>query len=281
MTITRQPIIALVGHVDHGKSSILEKIKGISITAHEPGLITQKITAYSIAMGNMQNFCGDILKQLKVKLTIPGILLIDTPGHAAFTNLRKRGGSIADMAILVIDINEGVKPQTIEAVEILKNCKTPFVIALNKIDLIGGWRSKKDLGLIQNISSQSENIKTALDTKMYEIVGRLYNLGITAERFDRVDDYTKQIAIIPVSAKTLEGWPELLMTISGLTKRYFEKKLEIKLNAKAKGTVLEVKEDKNLGIVLDVIVYDGMLNINDIIIIGGIEKPITTKVSSI
>src|SRR3989344_9002544 len=198
MAIIRQPIVALVGHVDHGKSSILEKIRGISITSNEPGLITQKIKAYSTSLDNIKNFCGSLLEQLKIKLTIPGILFIDTPGHAAFTNLRKRGGSIADIAILVIDVNEGLKPQTMEAIDILKSYKTPFIIALNKIDAISGWHSKKDNGLIKSIEMQNENVRNLLDTKLYEIVGRLYDHGIKTERFDRIDDYTKQIAIIPL-----------------------------------------------------------------------------------
>ena len=80
---------------------------------------------------------------LKMKFTIPGLLFLDTPGHAAFTNIRKRGGNLADIAILVIDINEGVKPQTIEVLNIFKNYKTPFIIAANKIDLIQGWKTEK------------------------------------------------------------------------------------------------------------------------------------------
>ena len=281
MTIIRQPIVALVGHVDHGKSSILEKIRGISITSHEPGLITQMIKAYSISLNNIKNFCGSLLDQLKIKLTIPGILFIDTPGHAAFTNLRKRGGSIADIAILVIDVNEGLKPQTMEAIDILKSYKTPFIIALNKIDAISGWHSKKDNGLIKSIEMQNENVRNLLDTKLYEIVGRLYDHGIKTERFDRIDDYTKQIAIIPLSAKTLEGIPEMLVVLTGLAQRFLEKKLEIKFGENGKGIILEVKEEKNTGIVLDAILYDGVLNANDILVIGGIEKATVTKVKSI
>ena len=281
MAMIRQPIVALVGHVDHGKSSILEKIRGISITSHEPGLITQMIKAYSISIDDIKKFTGVLLDQLKVKLTIPGILFIDTPGHAAFTNLRRRGGNISDLAILVIDINEGLKPQTFEAIEILRAYKTPFVIALNKIDAISGWHSKKNSGLMQNINSQSEYVRQFLDTKLYEILGKLYDMGIGSERFDRVDDYTKQVAIIPVSAKTLEGIPELLMILTGLAQKYLEKRLEMRADDVGRGTILEVKEEKNFGMVLDVVLYDGVLNVNDVIIIGGIEKPITTKVRSI
>src|SRR3989344_9138880 len=280
MAMIRQPIVALVGHVDHGKSSILEKIRGISITSHEPGLITQMIKAYSVSLENIKSFCGNLLEQMKIKIDIPGILFIDAPGHAAFTNLRKRGGSIADIAILVIDINEGIKPQTLEAIEILKSNKTPFIIALNKIDAISGWRQNKSLSLIQDINAQSENVRNLLDAKLYDVLGRLYDLGFKSERFDRVDDYTTQIAIIPMSAKTLEGIPELLMILTGLSQKYLEKRLEIKPNEKVRGTILEVKEEKNLGIVLDVVLYDGILNANDQIVIGSINQPIATKIRS-
>src|SRR3989338_3829425 len=137
----RQPVIVLVGHVDHGKSSILERIKGISILPKEAGKITQTIKAYTVSLDDIKEITGNLMESLKIKITIPGILLIDSPGHEAFTTLRKRGGNIADIAIVVIDINEGIKPQTLEAIEILKQYKTPFIIAANKIGLIQGWRS--------------------------------------------------------------------------------------------------------------------------------------------
>ncbi|MBI2663632.1 translation initiation factor IF-2 [Candidatus Woesearchaeota archaeon] len=276
----RQPIVVLVGHVDHGKSSILEKIREISITKHEAGFITQKIFAIDVPFENIRKICGSLLDQLKIKLSIPGLLMIDTPGHEAFTNLRKRGGNLADIAILVIDINEGLKPQTVEAIEILKQYKTPFVIALNKIDLIPGWKSQKTF-LINNINSQPDSVKQRLDNKLYEILGQLYNLNIKTERFDRIEDYTKQIAMIPCSAKTTEGFPELLMVITGLAQRYMEDSLKIEVKGDAKGTILEVKDEKGLGTTVDVIIYDGLLKVNDQIIIGGIDDSIITKVRSL
>jgi len=276
----RQPIVVLVGHVDHGKSSILERIREISITKHEAGFITQKIFAIDVPFENIRKICGSLLDQLKIKLSIPGLLMIDTPGHEAFTNLRKRGGNLADIAILVIDINEGLKPQTVEAIEILKQYKTPFVIALNKIDLIPGWKSQKTF-LINNINSQPDSVKQRLDNKLYEILGQLYNLNIKTERFDRIEDYTKQIAMIPCSAKTTEGFPELLMVITGLAQRYMEDSLKIEVKGDAKGTILEVKDEKGLGTTVDVIIYDGLLKVNDQIIIGGIDDSIITKVRSL
>ncbi|MBT6995361.1 translation initiation factor IF-2, partial [Candidatus Woesearchaeota archaeon] len=218
---------------------------------------------------------GDLLN--KINLTIPGILFIDSPGHEAFTTLRKRGGNIADIAILVIDVNEGLKPQTIEAIEILKQYKTPFVVAANKIDVMGGWRSQPDKLILQSFSEQSDQVRQSMEMKLYEIVGKLSEMGINSERFDRVDDYTKQIAIIPISAKTGEGFPELLMTITGLAQKFLEDTLNIDVKGQAKGTILEVTEEKGMGKTLDTIIYSGSIKQNDKILVGSIGEPIESK----
>ncbi len=280
MKSTRSPICTVMGHVDHGKSSILDKIRGSAIVKSEAGAITQAIGASIIPLNTIKKICGDLLKQLNMGFTIPGLLFIDTPGHAAFTNLRKRGGNLADIAILVIDVNEGIKPQTMESIDILKQYKTPFLIALNKIDLISGWQTKNS-SLLSSINQQSQSIQQILDTKLYELVGKLSEIKINSERFDRIDDYTKQIAIIPCSAKTGEGIPELLMVLTGLAQKFLEKCLECNVEGDAKGTILEVKEEKGLGKTIDVIIYDGKLKTNDIIVVGGLEKPITTKVKAL
>ena len=183
MAEIRSLICTTLGHVDHGKSSILDKIRGTAIVKGEAGAITQAIGASIIPLDIIQKICGDLLSKLKLKFSIPGLLFIDTPGHAAFTNLRKRGGNLADVAILVIDINEGIKPQTEESIEILKNYKTPFIIAANKIDLIAGWQKKENHSL-DNIKKQTEKLQQELDKKLYTIVGKLSELGFNSERFD-------------------------------------------------------------------------------------------------
>ncbi len=277
----RSPICVVVGHVDHGKSSILDKIRGSCIVDNEPGRITQAIGASIIPLDTIKKVCGPLLKRINIQFTIPGLLFIDTPGHAAFRSLRKRGGNLADFAILVIDINEGFMPQTEESIQILKTYKTPFVVAANKIDLIQGWQSFPEKPLLEDIQSQSEFVKRELDEKIYKIVESLYNLGFEAERFDRVSDYTKQVAIVPVSAKTGEGIPELLMVLIGLTQKYLAQTLKVKAEGPAKGTILEVKEEPGIGKTIDVIIYDGVLRKGDTIIIGGLEKPIITKVRAL
>ncbi|PIN87158.1 translation initiation factor IF-2 [Candidatus Woesearchaeota archaeon CG10_big_fil_rev_8_21_14_0_10_44_13] len=278
----RSPICSVLGHVDHGKSSILDKIRGTCIVKGEAGLITQAIGASIIPLNTVKAKCGALLESLNMKFTIPGLLFIDTPGHEAFTSLRKRGGALADIAILVIDINEGFKPQTVEAIEILKSSKTPFIIAANKIDLIHGWKTDEKKPLIADIMSQNADVITKFEQKLYEIVGKLHEkFQMQSERFDRVDDYTKQIAIVPCSAKTGEGLPELIMVVTGLAQKYLEETLEYDIGGPAKGTIMEVKEDKGLGKTLDVILYDGTLKVNDTVVIGGINGSITAKVRAL
>ena len=281
MANIRSLICLLTGHVDHGKSQIIESISNIKIIEKEAGRITQSIYAVNVSMDKIEKITGGLLNNLKSKIKIPGFLLIDSPGHAAFSNLRKRGGSIADIAIVVIDVNDGIKEQTKEAIEILKKYKTPFIIALNKIDIISGWKFNSNLGILDSINKQAESTRNYLETKLYEIVGKLYDLGFNAERFDRVEDYTKQLAIIPISAKTKEGLPELLMVLTGLAQKYLEKNLAIETDKPAKGVILEVREEKGLGIILDTIIYDGTLKINDQVVIASLEEPIITKIRNL
>ncbi len=277
----RSPIVSVLGHVDHGKSSILDAIRGTNILATEAGAITQAIGASIIPLDTIRKKCGDLLKALNMEFTIPGLLFIDTPGHAAFTTLRKRGGSLADIAILVVDLNEGFKPQTIEAIEILKAAKTPFIVAANKMDLVPNYRKKQD-ALLADIAAQDETVQTVIDTKLYELVGTFHEeFELNAERFDRVDDYTKQLAIIPCSATHNHGIAELLMVLTGLAQKYFEEKLAIEVTGAAKGTILEVKESTGLGVTADVIIYDGTLHRNDTIVIAGMDEPIVTKVRAL
>ncbi|MAE13664.1 translation initiation factor IF-2, partial [Candidatus Woesearchaeota archaeon] len=244
---TRSPIVSVLGHVDHGKSSILDRIRGTNIVAGEAGGITQAIGASIIPLETIQKKCGKLLEALNMDLTIPGLLFIDTPGHAAFTNLRKRGGNLADIAILVVDLNEGLKAQTKEAIEILLSYKTPFIIAANKLDLVPGYRKASEF-VIQDIEAQSPRTKELIQTKIYELVGQIFDLTkLESDRFDSVDDYTKKLAIIPTSAVSGQGISELLMVLTGLAQRYFEEHLKIDVEGMGKGTILEVKEEKGLG----------------------------------
>ncbi|MEM0000932.1 MAG: translation initiation factor IF-2 [Desulfurococcaceae archaeon] len=264
----RQPIITVLGHVDHGKTTLLDKIRGTAVARKEPGEITQHIGA-SIVPASVLEKLSEPLKKLfpKLRIEIPGLLFIDTPGHELFASLRRRGGSVADMAILVIDIMEGIKPQTREALLLLKERKVPFIVAANKIDRIEGWISHPDSSFLESIKKQSPRTINKLEERIYSIIGQLYEFTYEAERFDRVKDFRKTVAIVPVSAKTGEGIPELLALIAGLSQQFMKKRL-ITSNEPAKGIVLEVKEEEGLGITLDVIIYDGVVRKNDMFVVA-------------
>ncbi len=274
----RTPIVAVLGHVDHGKTTLLDKIRNTRVVAKEAGGITQHIGATEVPIDLIKEICGELWRP---NITIPGLLFIDTPGHKAFTNLRKRGGALADLAILVVDINEGFKPQTEEALMILRTFKTPFVVAANKIDKIPGWQSYENEPFLKSFQKQDDVVKQRLENKIYELIGDLYKFGFSADRFDKIRDFTKTLAIIPISALTGEGIPELLLVLVGLAQRYLEKNLRLHVEGKARGTVLEVKEEKGLGITMDAIIYDGTLRVGDKIAIGGVNGVIVTHVRGI
>ena len=261
----RQPIIVVMGHVDHGKTSLLDKIRNTAIANKEAGGITQHIGASEVPIDVIKKICKSILSSFKINITIPGLLFIDTPGHEAFTNLRKRGGSVADLAVLVVDITKNFEPQTYEAIEILRQYKTPFIVAANKIDLITGWRPNNNESFVETIAKQQPNVVSELDNRIYEIIGKLSELGFNSERFDRVKDFQREVLIIPVSAKTGEGIPELLLYATGLAQRFLEKRISIEVNGPGKGSIIEKKEEKGLGTTIDVILYDGTLKVNDTI----------------
>jgi len=273
----RQPIVSVLGHVDHGKTTFLDYIRGTAVAEREAGRITQHIGATEVPLETIYEICGDLVKDKKFK--VPGLLFIDTPGHHAFTTLRARGGSLADLAVLIVDVMEGLMPQTIESINILRQYKTPFVVCLNKVDRIQGWRTVKDATFHQTYKRQTERVKKILDERMYELIGKLYERGFSAERYDRIEDFTKNIALVPICAKSGEGIPDVLLLLVGLAQRFLEKRLETE-EGPGEGTILEVKEEKGLGPTIDVIVYKGSIAKGDTIIIGA-EEPIITKVRAL
>ncbi len=277
----RSPIVSVLGHVDHGKTTLLDFIRGSTIASKEAGGITQHIGATEIPIETIQNICGDFIGKLTIQKDIPGLFFIDTPGHEAFTSLRKRGGALADLAILIVDINEGFKPQTFEALNILKMYKTPFIIAANKIDRLFGWDSHENSSFSESFSKQAKNVQLGLDKQIYELVGILHKEGFQSERFDRITDFSSQISIIPISAKSGEGIVELLAMLLGLAQEYLTEQLKIEENSPAKGTVLEIKEETGLGVTIDTIIYDGILKKNDEIALMEVGDVLITKIRSI
>ena len=274
----RQPIVAVLGHVDHGKTSLLDYIRGTAVVSKEAGAITQHIGATEVPMSLIQKICGPMLENFKVRL--PGLLFIDTPGHHSFTTLRARGGALADLAILVVDINEGFKPQTLESLHILRQSKTPFVVALNKIDRVSGWATRKGPHVL-NVARQSKRASANFDDKFFKIVGQFAQEGFSVANYNKVSDFTKTIALVPVSAKESgEGLPDLLMVLMGVAQRYLQDRLYL-TPGPAEGTVIEVTEERGLGKTLNVIIYNGLLELADTIVVGATPEPIVSRVKTI
>ena len=276
----RQPIVCMLGHVDTGKTSLLDKIRGTAVQMREAGGLTQQIGASYFPFDTLVAITQKLMQNVNLNVKVPGLLVVDTPGHEAFANLRTRGGSVADIAILVVDVMHGFENQTYESLNILKSRKVPFIIAANKIDRIEGWKSQENRPFMQSYKSQNQWVQEDLDNRLYNMMGTLSRESISSERFDRVRDFTRNVAIVPVSAKTGEGMGELLAVLVGLTQQYLEQKLQV-TEGSARGTVLEVREEVGLGITLNAIIYDGTLHSDDIIVIGGKEGPITTKIRAI
>jgi len=274
----RQPIVAVLGHVDHGKTSLLDYVRGTAVVKREAGAITQHIGATEVPYDTVSKICGPLLKDGTTNL--PGLLFIDTPGHHSFSTLRSRGGALADIAVLVVDITEGFKPQTIESINILKQHKTPFILALNKIDKLPGWRTKSG-SFLANKAHQSQMVQQTFQTRMYEIIGELGTHGFDSALFTDIQDFQKTIALIPTSVKdTGEGVPELFMILMGLAQKYLRGRLLLS-EGSSEGTVLEIKEEKGLGKTLGVIIYNGILKASDTLIIGAQPEPIVTRVRSL
>jgi translation initiation factor 5B len=277
----RQPIVVVLGHVDSGKTSLLDNIRGTAVQAREVGGITQHIGASFLPVETVKEITGPLYAKLaKAESAIPGLLVIDTPGHEIFANLRTRGGSAADIAIVVVDVNKGFEAQTIESMDILKKRRVPFVIALNKVDMVAGWRNFTRF-ISEDVKRQDVAVQTLLDEKVYSVVGMLSRLSYPSEAFWRVKDFTKEVAIVPVSARTGVGIPELLAVLVGLTQQYMGKKLERHTKDAARGIVLEFSEETGLGPSANIILLDGVLHQGDSIVIGKRDGAVSTKIKAL
>ncbi len=276
---TRQPIVSVLGHVDHGKTTFLDRVRQTDLASREAGRITQHIGATEVPTEVINELCSPLTGEGSVDT--PGLLFIDTPGHQAFTTLRARGGALADIAVLVVDVNEGFKPQTIESLRILQRNKTPFVIALNKVDRIQGWAKHDGMPFITSYDLQIDQVRDRLDDKVYRLIERLYSEGIPSDRYDRIADFTETVALVPISARTGEGIPDLILILVGLSQRYLQDQLGYEATGPARGTVLEVKDVPGLGKTMDAIIFDGVLRTGDRLVVGGVDGPLMTQVKAL
>ncbi len=278
----RAPIVVVLGHVDVGKTLLLDKIRGTAVAYREPGMITQWVGMSFIPWPAVEKFTGPLLDAFKLrgKVKIPGFLMIDTPGHEAFSNLRKRGGSVADIAILVIDILKGFEQQTYESLEILMARKVPFVVAANKLDRLPGWKSHPNTPFIFSVQKQGEDAIIRLEEHLAKIIMEFARFGINADRYDRVRDFSKTIPIVPTSALTGEGIADLLVVLAGIVQRFLMNRLYVH-DKPGEGVILEIKEEKGLGTTADVVLYDGKIRRGDIIVTAGVDGPFHTRVRAL
>ncbi|ADQ66160.1 translation initiation factor IF-2 [Halogeometricum borinquense DSM 11551] len=275
----RTPIVAVLGHVDHGKTTLLDKIRGSAVSEGEAGAITQHIGATAVPLDTVSQMAGSLVNPDDFDL--PGLLFIDTPGHHSFSTLRSRGGALADIAIVVVDVNDGFQPQTIEALDILKRTGTPFVVAANKIDTTPGWNPNDGSPIQETYENQSDNARQRLDQNLYEIIGNLSDEGFSADLYWRVQNFQKNVGVVPLSAMTGEGIPDLLAVLMGLSQRYMKEEMAVDVGGPGAGTVLEVKEERGFGATVDVVLYDGSVRESDTIVVGGVNGPIVTEVRAL
>ena len=275
----RTPIVAVLGHVDHGKTSLLDRIRGSAVSEGEAGAITQHIGATAVPLDVISEIAGDLVDPTDFDL--PGLLFIDTPGHHAFSTLRARGGALADIAILVVDVNDGFQPQTHEAVDILKRTQTPFVVAANKVDTVPGWRPETDRPSKVAIDAQSDRVEGDLNEALYEIIGQLSDADFSADMYWRVQDFQANVGVVPLSAETGEGVPDLLTVLMGLSQRYMKSEMAIDATGPGAGTVLEVTDTQGFGTTVDIVIYDGTVRADDTIVVGGTNSTIVTDVRAL
>ena len=275
----RTPIVAVLGHVDHGKTSLLDRVRGSAVTAEEAGAITQHIGATAVPLDVISELAGRLVDPDDFDL--PGLLFIDTPGHHSFTTLRSRGGALADIAILVVDITDGFQPQTIESLDVLRRTQTPFVVAANKIDTIPGWNPQAETPIRESREAQSDRATSRLDERLYEIIGDLSDHSFSADMYWRVGNFGDNVGVVPLSAETGEGVPDLLTVLMGLSQRYLKDEMAIDVAGPGAGTVLEVTDEKGFGKTLDIVLYDGTVTDDDTIVVGGSREPIVTDVRAL
>ncbi len=275
----RTPIVAVLGHVDHGKTSLLDRIRGSTVIDGEAGAITQHIGATEVPLDIVSDVAGALVDPTNFDL--PGLLFIDTPGHHSFRTLRSRGGALADIAILVVDVEDGCQPQTEEALEILRETETPFVVAANKIDTVPGWTVNESAPIQRTYEQQSERTRSRLDEYLYELIGELSDADFSADLYWRLQDFQRTIGVVPVSAETGEGVPDLLAVLMGLSQRYMREEMEVDVTGPGAGTVLEVTEERGFGTTIDVILYDGRITDGDRIVVGSMGDPIVTDVRAL
>merc|ERR1712013_127214 len=275
----RAPVVCVLGHVDTGKTKILDKLRRTNVQDGEAGGITQQIGATNVPIAVIQEQCKMVQGFLSNPLRLPGLLIIDTPGHESFSNLRDRGSSLCDIAILVVDIMHGLEPQTIESLNLLKKKKTPFVVALNKIDRLYEWKPNRHKDVREVIEMQGTNTKLEFQKKKDEVLLGLAEQGLNAALFWENPDPEEYISLVPTSAHSGDGMGNLMGQLVEISQTRLEERLSFSEELQA--TVLEVKAIGGFGTTIDVVLVNGRLKFGQTIVLTGTEGPIVTTVKAL
>ncbi|CAL2276174.1 unnamed protein product [Prunus armeniaca] len=273
----RSPICCIMGHVDTGKTKLLDCIRGTNVQEGEAGGITQQIGATYFPAENIR----ERTKELKAdaKLKVPGLLVIDTPGHESFTNLRSRGSGLCDIAILVVDIMHGLEPQTIESLNLLKMRNTEFIVALNKVDRLYGWKTCRNAPIVKAMKQQTKDVQNEFNMRLVQIITQFKEQGLNTELYYKNKEMGETYSIIPTSAISGEGIPDMLLLLVQWTQKTMVDKLTYSNEVQC--TVLEVKVIEGLGTTIDVVLVNGVLHEGDQIVVCGMQGPIVTSIRAL
>ncbi|KAG9877162.1 hypothetical protein KCU94_g22184, partial [Aureobasidium melanogenum] len=272
-------ICCILGHVDTGKTKLLDKIRQTNVQEGEAGGITQQIGATYFPVEALEKKTAVVNADGAFKFKIPGLLIIDTPGHESFTNLRSRGSSLCNIAILVVDIMHGLEPQTLESMRLLRDRKTPFIVALNKIDRLYGWKQIANNGFRESLAMQNKGVQNEFADRLEKTKIAFAEQGFNSEVFYENKSMARNVSLVPTSAHTGEGIPDMLKLITQLTQERMAGQLMY--ISEVECTVLEVKVIEGLGTTIDVVLTNGRLKEGDRIVLCGTEGPIATNIRAL
>lgn len=275
----RSPICCILGHVDTGKTKLLDKIRQTNVQEGEAGGITQQIGATYFPVDAIKTKTAVLNKEGTQDYKIPGLLVIDTPGHESFTNLRSRGSSLCNIAILVVDIMHGLEPQTLESLRLLRDRKTPFIVALNKIDRMYGWEASPDNDFRSSLAMQTRSVQREFEDRYQKIVVAFAEQGLNAVLYYENKNFARNVSVVPTSAITGEGVPDMIMLLVNLTQQRMSDRLMYLSELEC--TVLEVKVIEGLGTTIDVVLSNGILHEGGRIVVCGLNGPIVTQIRAL